>query len=220
MATKKASPAQLAARKKFVEMVRSGAFKKRKTNPQKKTVSQKISQLTHEGYPQKQAVAVALSRQSAGKVKKNPQEIIAGQHIYKLGDNYFARISLTGYNDYYAVIFKKGVEYNGLTFEDVVPDYKPRHFVTAKAAVASVMRYATKNLKTNPTKQRSSGRSAVMQNPVKNKRSYTVYCQAPGQSIHSWTKLATFYSATGAKQYANAYAKMYKSHYVRVESHG
>jgi len=188
MATKKASPAQLAARKKFVEMVRSGAFKKRKnnpmhkytvlhrgtaniagevmasgpqaakqkvaeklgiptlayliakkTNPAKKTVSQKISQLTHEGYPQKQAIAVALSEQHAGKVKKNP------------------------------------------------------------------------------TKQRSSGQSAVMQNPVKNKRSYTIYCQAPGQSIHSWTKLATFYSATGAKQYANAYAKMYKSHYVRVE---
>ena len=36
MATKKASPAQLAARKKFVEMVRSGAFKKRKNNPMHK----------------------------------------------------------------------------------------------------------------------------------------------------------------------------------------
>jgi hypothetical protein len=38
----------------------------------KKTVSQKISQLVHEGYPQKQAVAVALSEQRAGKVKSNP----------------------------------------------------------------------------------------------------------------------------------------------------
>jgi len=45
---------------------------KRKRNPVKKTVSQKISQLVHEGYPQKQAVAVALNEQRAGKVKRNP----------------------------------------------------------------------------------------------------------------------------------------------------
>jgi len=44
----------------------------RKSNPAKKTVSQKISQLVHEGYPQKQAVAVALNEQRAGKVKRNP----------------------------------------------------------------------------------------------------------------------------------------------------
>jgi len=43
-----------------------------KNNPRKKTVSQKISQLRHEGYPQKQAVAVALNEQRAGKVKRNP----------------------------------------------------------------------------------------------------------------------------------------------------
>jgi hypothetical protein len=46
---------------------------KRKRNPAKKTVSQKISQLVNEGYPQKQAVAVALNEQRAGKVKRNPQ---------------------------------------------------------------------------------------------------------------------------------------------------
>jgi hypothetical protein len=41
MATKKASPAQLAARKRFAEMARSGAFKKRKKNPTaKKTLKQ------------------------------------------------------------------------------------------------------------------------------------------------------------------------------------
>jgi hypothetical protein len=44
----------------------------RKRNPAKKTVSQKISQLVHEGYPQKQAVAVALNEQRKGKVKRNP----------------------------------------------------------------------------------------------------------------------------------------------------
>jgi len=47
----------------------------RKTNPAKKTrktVSQKISQLTREGYPQRQAVAIALNEERAGKVRRNP----------------------------------------------------------------------------------------------------------------------------------------------------
>ena len=70
---RKATPAQLAARERFAAMARSGAFKRKaKKNPAKKTVSQKISQLTREGYPQKQAVAIALSEQAKGKVKKNP----------------------------------------------------------------------------------------------------------------------------------------------------
>ena len=80
MATKPPSAAQLAARKRFAEMARNGslnrkrqiAAKKRAANPVKKTVSQKISQLVNEGYPQKQAVAVALNQQRAGKVKRNP----------------------------------------------------------------------------------------------------------------------------------------------------
>jgi hypothetical protein len=86
MATKPPSAAQLAARARFAEMARSGslnrkrqiAAKKRaaeaapKANPRKKTVSQKISQLVNEGYPQKQAVAVALNEERAGKVKRNP----------------------------------------------------------------------------------------------------------------------------------------------------
>jgi len=70
---RKATPAQLAARERFAEMARSGAFKRKaKKNPAKKTVSQKISQLTREGYPQKQAVAIALSEERKGKVKRNP----------------------------------------------------------------------------------------------------------------------------------------------------
>jgi hypothetical protein len=74
MATKQFSQAQLAAQKLFAERARSGTLKKgkRKANPKKKTVSEKISQLVHEGYPQKQAVAVALSEERAGKVKRNP----------------------------------------------------------------------------------------------------------------------------------------------------
>ena len=71
---RKPTPAQIAARERFAEMARSGAFKRKaKRNPAKKTVSQKISQLTREGYPQKQAVAIALSEERAGKVKRNPR---------------------------------------------------------------------------------------------------------------------------------------------------
>ena len=72
---RKPTPAQIAARERFAEMARSGAFKKKaaKRNPRKKTVSEKISQLSREGYPQKQAVAIALSEERAGKVKRNPR---------------------------------------------------------------------------------------------------------------------------------------------------
>jgi len=80
MATKPPSAAQLAARERFAEMARNGslnrkrqiAAKKRAANPVKKTVSQKISQLVNEGYPQKQAVAIALNEERSGKVKRNP----------------------------------------------------------------------------------------------------------------------------------------------------
>jgi len=53
----------------------------RRSNPAKKTVSQKISQLVHEGYPQRQAVAVALNEQRAGKVKRNPSKTMKRKKI-------------------------------------------------------------------------------------------------------------------------------------------
>lgn len=99
MATRTPTLAQLAARERFAEMARSGALnRKRKAsakkkaaavplaNPRKKTVSQKISQLVHEGYPQRQAVAVALNEQRAGKVKRNPakKKPVRMVHAYAL----------------------------------------------------------------------------------------------------------------------------------------
>lgn len=52
----------------------------RMPNPAKKTVSQKISQLVREGYPQPQAVAIALSEERKGKVKKNPLGVSGGRY--------------------------------------------------------------------------------------------------------------------------------------------
>ena len=61
------SATTLTEAKAIIDMLTEG-----QPNPRKKTVSQKISQLVHEGYPQRQAVAVALNEQRAGKVKRNP----------------------------------------------------------------------------------------------------------------------------------------------------
>lgn len=84
---RKPTPAQIAARERFAEMARSGAFKRKaKRNPAKKTVSQKISQLTREGYPQKQAVAIALSEERAGKVRRNPIERYELRRLDKRND--------------------------------------------------------------------------------------------------------------------------------------
>ena len=290
MATKKASPAQLAARKKFAEMARTGAFKKRKSNPKtsntalanwldqiasgdtfsetklkealkhpavtaedkivikaaligkpyshtdlydaaihirqygkraanprKKTVSQKISQLTHEGYPQKQAVAVALSEQRAGKVKRNPMKHIAGEHDFNLGNNYYARITMTGNNEYYAVIFKRYVESNGFVSEDIVPDYKPRYFVSAKSAVNSFMKYATKNLKPNPTRQRATRRTAVMQNPRAKKLQKFYQVSIMQDGLHTkWMPIANFYTFAEAENYSHYLSKQHKNWSIRV----
>ena len=55
----------------------------RMKNPRKKTVSQKISQLKHEGYPHKQSIAIALSEQRKGKVRRNPSGEIPAYAIVR-----------------------------------------------------------------------------------------------------------------------------------------
>lgn len=353
MATKKASPAQLAARKKFAEMARSGAFKKAKRaadrdknpakkglysnidakrkriaagsgekmrkpgspgaptnasfraaaktakrNPAKKTVSQKISQLIHEGYPQKQAVAVALSEKRAGKVKSNPmgEKFVVGKYYetrfigdqnIKVGATILNRtdktVKVKGTDNMMKSSYRLSIDHNGnecfypygkysmspmLCADDMkaksnpisetliygLPKGETRDYMeellyaggqllnktqiqqvfdaasaqgwhsfrvvgfdpTVPPNFIKTIKSGKKTTRTNPSKR---SRSAVVLNPAK-KRSYTVYCQVDGQSINSWTKLATFYSATKATQYAKAYAKQYPTHYVRVESHG
>jgi hypothetical protein len=85
-----------AAMTKFPHLeIRGTAMQKAyKANPAKKTVSEKISQLTRECYPQKQAVAIALSEERAGKVKRNPMPNRVTEMIYQqLGGDRFAMMT-------------------------------------------------------------------------------------------------------------------------------
>lgn len=71
-----ATAKQIAARKKFSEMAKSGKLaqlrkKAAKKNPAN-TVSKEVSAQMRKGKPQKQAVAIALDMQRQGKLKKNP----------------------------------------------------------------------------------------------------------------------------------------------------
>lgn len=111
MATKKFSPAQIAAQKLFAERARAGTLGKtvkRKTNP------------------------------------------VEGKSIFNLGGGYFGSVSMSGYNEYYAQVFYRTTDSTGSTDDQIVPDYKPRYFVSAKSAVSSLMRYKTKNLGRKP----------------------------------------------------------------------
>ena len=75
-----------------------------------------------------------------------------------------------------------------------------------------------------PSKRLTARRKAALEAPAgyfpnpKSKRTYTVYWELP-HSANS-TTLGVFFSLEKAKQYARAHAKLYPSHYVRVESRG
>ena len=133
MATKKFSPAQIAAQKLFAERARAGTLgkgTKRKANPAKKTVSGKISQLVHEGYPQKQAIAIALSEQRAGKVKRNPISD-AGEFVMTVNGKSKTRFFVTDDNQWAS---SYGFDYRLLS--DVTKYGSPVKFTKTRAIVA------------------------------------------------------------------------------------
>lgn len=94
-----ATAKQIAARKKFAERARSGELARmRKKSTRKKnpaaTVSDEISAQMRKGKPQKQAVAIALEMERAGKLKKNPISDVAQTIYQQLGANRF--VAMTG----------------------------------------------------------------------------------------------------------------------------
>lgn len=293
MATKKASPAQLAARKKFAEMARSGAFKKAKvtrikknptiqyivyseltpgkykqmlvtenkqraistanvnqmenyhsvvedqvghliydaatrknylqSNPskRKKTVSQKISQLVHEGYPQKQAVAVALSEKRAGKVKMNPMNEMREFTVikWKRGKN------TTNGNPVYEFVLKD--EFGGMHTGKTKPNagwvygissvYEGDTITAAleetKGGRVYMVDYGKR--KSNPVKR--SSRSAVVPNPRAKKPQKFYKVSIMQEGLHkNWMGLANFYTFAEAENYAHYLSKQHKNWTIRV----
>lgn len=276
MATKKPTAKQLAARKKFVEMVRSGAFKKnisnkRKKNPtiqyivyselspekykqmlvtenkqraisvanvnqmdgyhsvvedqvghliydaktrkdylqsnpskRKKTVSQKISQLVHEGYPQKQAVAVALSEQRAGKVKRNPIE--GEQHLF---GNKYATIRKDADGRFVAQIYEKVKTGIG----EEIDFWGVKYYKTQ----AGAQRYldSLKPLKNNPQKRKVS--AVVLMNPKAKKPQKYYQVSIMQEGLHkTWMPMAHFFTFSEAENYSHYLAKQHKNWSIRV----
>jgi hypothetical protein len=135
-------------------------------------------------------------RAAAKTAKRNPiGKSIAGEHLFNLGSNYFAAVTLTGYNDYYAQIFYKTTDSSGFTEEQIVPDYKPRHFSTAKAAINSVMKYASKNkLKSNPITE-----TLIYGLPLGEKRDYMEELLYAGGQLLNKTQIQQVFDAASAQ---------------------
>ena len=96
-----ATAKQIAARKKFAERARSGELAKMRKNATErnpaKTVSQEISQQMRKGKPQKQAVAIALEMERAGKVKRNTATRAPARSRTKLVSNGREKNPIHGY---------------------------------------------------------------------------------------------------------------------------
>lgn len=239
---KKPTPAQLAARARFAEMARSGAFKRKakaakkaKANPRKKTVSQKISQLVHEGYPQKQAVAVALSEQRAGKVKRNPNALLKpvlrldGWEVsrYKSMDTAVAEARRRAVSDleydkpnpkthYVTKAGRTMYEVTTQPYGDtIVMQVKP-----ADALKLYELGYTSRDfheqLRTKRKRNPATGRkgSGTKLNPAAKLPKYTV--QVLMSNKHNWKRVAMFDSLEQAKMYAHAIPRAYKVVAVRV----
>lgn len=232
MATKKASPAQLAARKKFAEMARSGAFKKAKRNPAKKTVSQKISQLVHEGYPQKQAVAVALSEKRAGKVKSNPmgEKFVVGKYYetrsigdqnIKIGATILSRtdktVKVKGTDNLMKSSYRLSMDHNGNEIFYPWGRYSMSPMIGADdmKAKSNPAKSGKKTTSTNPIKR--SSRSAVVPNPRAKKLQKFYKVSIMQEGLHkNWMGLANFYTFDEAENYAHYLSKQHKNWTIRV----
>ncbi len=92
-----ATAKQIAARKRFTEMAKSGKLAQLRKKAAKKnpaaTVSQEISAQMRKGKPQRQAVAIALDMERKGKLKKNPMSRVAETIYQQLGANKFSAMT-------------------------------------------------------------------------------------------------------------------------------
>lgn len=122
-----------------------------KQNPRKKTVSQKISQLTHEGYPQKQAVAVALSEMRKGKVKSNPRSALRKSKVSAvvLMNNPSAKnASAKGYSNWKYCVEAKRMIPGGHVFESIAAFNTKSQAEDYKKAILAAHKNVTLRIKT------------------------------------------------------------------------
>jgi len=217
----KPSAAQIAARKKFAEMARSGALNRkrqiaRKANPAKKTVSQKISQLMHEGYPQKQSIAIALSEQRKGKVKSNPMQ----GELLRLHGNFYGQVKQYGNGLFTATVLQKVKTGIG----EEMDYYESKEFKTKQGAA----RYLANHGKTmaNPASGRKGSRTLLnpMAAPVKSS-SYSnfKYCvetnRILGGSGSVFETVAMFPTKAQAQDYAKAILKSHPDVTLRIKTY-
>jgi hypothetical protein len=217
----KPSAAQIAARKKFAEMARSGALNRkrqiaRKANPAKKTVSQKISQLVHEGYPQKQSIAIALSEQRKGKVKSNPMQ----GALLRLHGNFYGLVKQDGNGLFTAYVLQKVKTGIG----EEMDYYESKDFKTKQGAA----RYLANHGKTmtNPASGRKGSQTLLnpMAAPVKSS-SYSnfKYCVEAKRSLGAagsvFETVAMFATKAQAQDYAKAILKSHPSVTLRIKTY-
>jgi len=198
---------------------------KRKTNPAKKTVSQKISQLMHEGYPQKQAVAIALSEQRAGKVKTNPI-YVSSQANASLNkpSMYNFRKMLFDYSNTGRVVFVKktkgqiGIKLSGgpeMTVASAKKKLEDFFGITSKTSQ-----------KTNPASGRKGSQTQLnpMAAPARSS-SYSnfKYCVEAKRSLGSagsvFETVAMFATKAQAQDYANAILKSHPGVTLRIKTY-
>lgn len=215
----KPSAAQIAARERFAEMARSGALNRKrqiKSNPGKKTVSQKISQLVHEGYPQKQAVAIALSEQRAGKVKKNPME----GALLRLHGNFYGQVKQYGNGLYTAIVLQKVKTGIG----EEMDFYESKEFKTKQGAA----KYLANHGKTmaNPASGRKGSQTQLnpMAAPVeineyRNFKYRVETNRVLGGSGSFFETVAIFATKAQAEDYAKAILKSHPDVTLRIKTY-
>ena len=272
------SPAQLAARKRFAEMARSGAFKKkatkRKANPA--TIQYIVfSELSPQKYKQmlvtenkQRAISVADVNQMDGyhsvvedqvghliydaKTRKgylqsNPSKRKANPADIHLAGNYYGKISKDGTGSFWTYVVNRVKEVNpdGSLYEtdDVVGDFKAKHYVTMKGAINALDKYKAKlsGVKRNPAKktvskkisqlvhegypqrqavavalsEQRAGKVKRNPRPAKPKKYYQVSIMQEG--LHkTWMPMALFLTFAEAENYANYLAKQHKNWTIRV----
>lgn len=242
-----ATAKQIAARKRFAEMARSGELakmrkKSTKRNPAK-TVSQEISQQMRKGKGQKQAVAIALEMERAGKLMKNPiqtfsvqlsdkkpiktvtadsfddaLEMAVGRRFFSASSDSYRRSGDVTTDKFFNVMVK---DPNGTT------TYRDgKRLIRLKQIRAQVSLFEIP--KRNPTATRAPARSRTKlvssgreKNPISKIYHTLEYTEFP-YKVQSSKTGRNFKDVVGTPSketaifYAKSYAKEYPDEYVRV----